>query len=49
MHLLELETTGQFERGMNRSPQNIRQLAETGQNQSAEPLATNAANTILPL
>ena len=49
MHLLELETTGQFERGMNRSPQNIRQLAETGQNQIDERLPSDTANTILPL
>jgi hypothetical protein len=42
-HLLEPQTAGQFERDMNRSPQNVRQLVQTSQNQSAEPLATNAA------
>jgi hypothetical protein len=49
MHLLELETTGQFERGMNRSHKNVRQLAETDQNRSAESLPADTANTILPL
>jgi hypothetical protein len=49
MHLLELETTGQFERGMNRSPQNLRRLAETGQNRNDERLSADTANTILPL
>jgi len=34
---------------MNRSPQNIRQLAETGQNQIDERLSSDTANTILPL
>ena len=29
-HLLEPETAGQFERGMNRNPQNARQRVQTG-------------------
>ena len=49
MHLLELETTGQFEYGMNRSPKNVCQLAETGQNRNAESLPAETANTIIPL
>jgi hypothetical protein len=47
MHLLELETVGECERGMNRIPHNARRLVETGQKPSDEPLATDAANTIL--
>ena len=49
MYQLESETTGDFERGMNRDPQNACRPAETGLNRSAQPLATNAANTILSL
>ena len=46
MHLLELETTGQFECGMNRSPKIVRQLAETDQNRNAGSLPADTANTI---
>ena len=49
MHLLELETVGECERGVNRNPQNTRRLAGTGQNRKDEPLVTDAANTILSL
>jgi hypothetical protein len=49
MHLLEPETVGKCERGLNRNPQNTRRLAEAGQNRSDEPLVTDAANTILSL
>jgi hypothetical protein len=49
MHLLELETTGQFERGMNQSPKNVRYLAETDQHRRAESLPADTANTILHL
>jgi hypothetical protein len=46
-YLLEPETAGQFECGMNLRLQNVRRLVAAGQNPSAEPLATTAANTIL--
>jgi hypothetical protein len=46
-HLLEPETSDQFERDMNRSLQNTRRRAEVRQNRSVAPLATDAANTIL--
>jgi hypothetical protein len=49
MHLLELETVGECERGMKRHTQKVGHPAETGQNQRAEPSATVAANTILSL
>ena len=48
MYLLEPETAGQFERGMNGHARNARQLAETGQNRSGQPLATDAANIFFP-
>jgi len=44
-----LKRLANFERGMNRNPQTTRQRDRTGQNQSAEPHAANAARAILPL
>jgi len=48
-YLLEPETAGQFERGMNWSLQNVRRRVEIGQKPSTEPLATDTANTNLSL
>lgn len=49
MHQLEPETAGEFERGMMGHARNTRRRAETGQNQSGQPLGTDAAKAILPL
>jgi hypothetical protein len=49
MHLLEPQTAGQFERGMNRHPQNARRPVGIGLNRSAEPHAPDAADSILSL
>jgi hypothetical protein len=49
MHQLEPETAGEFERGMMGHARNTRRRAETGQNQSGQPLGTDAAKPILPL
>jgi hypothetical protein len=48
MHQLELETTGEFERGLNGHARNASRWVETDQNQGGQPLATDAANIILP-
>ncbi len=48
MHLLELETAGQFECGMKPDAPNVSGPVGTGQNRSGQTLVTSAADTILP-
>ena len=48
MRVLEPETTGDFDRGMMSRVQNAGGPAETGQNQSGQPLESYPAKAILP-
>ena len=48
MYQLEPEAAGEFERAMMSRVQNAGGPAETGQNQSGQPLRSFAAKAILP-
>ena len=49
MHLLESETAGEFECGVNEHAQNANGSAETDQNRAGQAPVAGAATAILPL